>query len=76
MTNRGFAGKRGLVSALVVALALGASPANAIVISDPVPDYSNPATWSDEALAAQTIFVCSSSGSLKYKLRDVKRGLG
>jgi beta-N-acetylhexosaminidase len=76
MTNRGFAAKRGLVSALIVAISLGGSPANAIVVADPVPDYTNPANWTDEALAAQTIFVCSSSGSLKYKLNDVKRGLG
>ena len=52
------------------------TPASAIVVSDPVPDYSNPATWSDEALAAQTIFVCSSSGSLRYKVGDVRKGLG
>ena len=76
MTNRGFAGKRGLVSSLIVALSLGASPANAIVVADPVPDYTVTANWTDEALAAQTIFVCSSSGSLKYRLNDVKRGLG
>ena len=52
------------------------TPASAIVVSDPAPDYSNPVTWSDEALAAQTIFVCSSSGSLRYKAGDVRKGLG
>lgn len=61
---------------VVLSAAVAVSPAEAIYVSEPVPDYSNPETWSDEALAAQTIFVCSSAGSLKYKLSDVKKGLG
>ena len=76
MTNRGFRGRLLLAATLIGALAFGVDSAQAISISDPVPDYSNPAIWSDEALAAQTIFVCSSAGSLKYKLADVKKGLG
>ena len=62
----------GVLGSLLLVATLGVTPAKA----EPVPDLSNPVTWTDEALAAQTIFVCSSSGSLKYKLRDVKRGLG
>jgi len=76
MAKSGYSGKRSLFCVLVLALALGLLPTNSIASAESIPDYSNPATWTDEALAAQTIFVCSSSGSLKYKLGDVKRGLG
>ena len=76
MTKSGFAGKRVMISALTLALVLTGLPAHSMAIADPAPDITNPANWTDEALAAQTIFVCSSSGSLKYKLGDVKRGLG
>ena len=65
-----------LAVALIIALSLSPTSANAIPLEEPTPDYSNPTNWSDEALAAQTIFVCSSSGSLRYKAGDVRKGLG
>ena len=76
MAKRVLIGKLSLAITLICSFALSAVPAQAIILSDPIPDYSNPSTWSDEALAAQTIFVCSSAGSLKYRLTDVKKGLG
>lgn len=76
MAKRVLIGKLSLAIALICSIALSAVPAQAIILSDPIPDYSNPSTWSDEALAAQTIFVCSSAGSLKYRLTEVKKGLG
>lgn len=53
-----------------------AAPAEAIVLVEPIPDYSNPETWSDEALAAQTLFICSSAPSLWATKRSVSRGIG
>jgi len=76
MTNRGFRGRLLLAITLICSFTFSAVPSQAIILKEPVPDYSNPRTWSDEALAAQTIFVCSSAGSLKYKLTDVRKGLG
>jgi beta-N-acetylhexosaminidase len=73
-------GRALLATSLVVALLLtGAashSPANAIVLSEPIPDYSNPENWTDEALAAQTLFICSSGPSLWSKASSVRRGIG
>jgi beta-N-acetylhexosaminidase len=76
MTNRGFRGRLLLAITLICSFTFSAVPSQAIILKEPVPDYSNPRTWTDEALAAQTIFVCSSAGSLKYKLTDVRKGLG
>ena len=76
MAKTGFAVKHGVISALVFALTLGVTQNGSLALADPTPDITNPAGWTDEALAAQTIFVCSSAGSLKYKLGDVKKGLG
>lgn len=65
-----------LAITLICSFTFSAVPSQAVILKEPVPDYSNPRTWSDAALAAQTIFVCSSAGSLKYKLTDVRKGLG
>ena len=76
MAKRVSFSKLSLAITLICSFTFTAVPSEAIILKDPVPDYSNPRTWSDEALAAQTIFVCSSAGSLKYRLTDVKKGLG
>ena len=57
---------------LSLALCLGSSPA----IAEPKPDVTRPETWSDEALAAQTLFICSSAPSLWATSKSVRRGLG
>lgn len=61
---------------VLLALLLPSTSANAIVLTEPTPDYSNPATWSDEALAAQSLFICSSGPSLWSKANAVRRGIG
>ena len=73
-------GQRLLAKALVVALlftgGLSATPASAAIAPETIPDYSNPANWTDEALAAQTLFICSSGPSLWSKSSAVRRGIG
>lgn len=67
---------KALLALALVSSSLIGSPANAIILPEPIPDYSNPATWSDEALAAQTLFICSSAPSLWATSRSVSRGIG
>lgn len=68
-------------SKLLLALTLSfstfaATPAEAIILDEPIPDYSNLENWSDEALAAQTLFICSSAPSLWATKKSVSRGIG
>ena len=68
-----------LLSVLVaVALSLGflASPASAVIAPEPLVDANHPENWTDEALAAQTIFICSSAPNLKNVTKQVRKGLG
>jgi beta-N-acetylhexosaminidase len=73
---------KAVISSLLCALVVGGSlvapaeSAQAIVAPEFVPDFSNPANWTDEALAAQTIFVCASAPNLRNKASDVRKGLG
>ena len=71
-------GRALIAKTLLVALLVSGSvtPANAIVVTEPIPDYSNPENWSDEALAAQTLFICSSAPSLWATKKSVSRGIG
>ena len=62
--------------AMSLSLALGLSPVSGPAIADPRPDYTHPETWTDEALAAQSIFICSSAPSLWSTAKSVRRGLG
>jgi beta-N-acetylhexosaminidase len=63
---------------LTVTLSLGflANPANARIAPEPLVDANHPENWTDEALAAQTIFICSSAPNLKNVAKYVRRGLG
>lgn len=65
-----------LVGVLASALAFTSTPVNAIVLPEPIPDYSLIENWSDEALAAQTLFICSSAPSLWATKKSVSRGIG
>ncbi len=71
-------GRALLAKSLLVAMLFtgSATPASAIVLTEPIPDYSNPETWTDEALAAQTLFICSSGPSLWARSSSVRRGIG
>lgn len=64
--------------AVVASFSLAATsiPANAYVPRDESYNASNPSTWTNRQLAAQTIFTCSSAPSLGYHKRDVADGLG
>lgn len=63
-----FAKKLGVLG-LAIALSLSATSAVAV-------DSTNPANWTDQALAAQTIFICSSAPNLKNISKFARMGLG
>jgi beta-N-acetylhexosaminidase len=65
-----------LATLTIASIAFSATSASAIILPEPIPDYSNPANWSDEALAAQTLFICSSAPSLWATSSSVRRGIG
>ena len=65
-----------LALTLILAATFSGTPASAIIMPEPIPDYSNPENWSDEALAAQTLFICSSAPSLWATSSSVRRGIG
>lgn len=69
--------RKGLTLGLALVLTLtSAVPALAYVPRDDSYQATDPRTWTNRELAAQTIFTCSSSGSLYAQKRNVASGLG
>ena len=68
-----------LLLSFALGLALAAGPtfsAQALVPTEDAPASVNPETWTNRALVAQTIFTCSSAGSLYSQKAKVASGLG
>ena len=70
-------GRKWLILAFSAVIALtSVTPAFAYVPQDDSYSATDPRTWTNRELAAQTIFTCSSSGSLYAQKRNVEAGLG
>lgn len=65
------------LATVTLAISLTPSTASATSPSDPWPiDWTGPNAWTNRQLAAQTIFTCSSEGSLHGQANNVRSGLG
>ena len=67
---------RALGFTLALSLSLSVTPMTNQALADPRPSFLHPETWTDEALAAQSLFICSSAPSLWSTAKSVRRGLG